>query len=200
VEHHDYNPDQARKLLGQAGFTMQDGIMRRNGQPLRVPIYTISSSPTFIQVAQVLQESWRKIGVQTDVTTMEAATLFSNQGPQWNGKEAALIFSWTQGPDPYNYVNWSSKQIPNSEDDPGENVERYSNPTIDELVVRGVQLTDFAGRRQVYDQIQRILARDVPVIFLYWPKTLYAFSRKVHGFQPSAFAGMLDQVWNWTRS
>lgn len=200
VEHHDYNLDQARKLLEQAGFTMQNGVMTRNGQPLHVPIYTISSSPTFIQVAQVLQDSWRKIGVQTDVTTMEAATLFSDQGPQWNGKEAALIFSWGQGADPYNYVNWSSRQIPDNEDDPGENLERYVNPTIDDLVVRGVQVTDVAKRKQVYDQIQQILAHDVPVIFLYWPKALYAYSTKVRGFKPNAFGGMLDEVWNWTRS
>jgi peptide/nickel transport system substrate-binding protein len=200
VEHHDYNLDQARRLLEQAGFTMQNGVMTRNGQPLHVPIYTISSSPTFIQVAQVLQDSWRKVGVQTEVTTMETATLFSNQGPQWNGKEAALIFSWGQGSDPNNYVNWSSKQIPNNEDDPGENAERYANPTIDDLVVRGVQVTDLAKRKQVYDQIQQILAHDVPVIFLYWPKALYAHSAKVRGFRPNAFAGMLDEVWNWTKS
>jgi len=200
VEHHDYDLGRARTLLQQAGFTMQNGVMTRNGQPLQVPIYTISTSPTFVDVAQVLKDSWSKIGVQADVTTMDATTLFSNQGPQWNGKDAALIFSWGQGTDPYNYVNWSSKQIPNNEDDPGENGERYVNPTMDQLVVRGAQVTDVAQRKQVYDQIQQILARDVPVIFLYWPKALYAYSASVHGFRPNAFAGELDEVWTWTKS
>jgi peptide/nickel transport system substrate-binding protein len=200
VERHDYDLDRARSLLQQAGFAMQNGVMARGGVPLQVPIYTIASSPTFVQVAQVLKESWSKIGVQTDVTTMETTTLFSNQGPQWNGRDAAIIFSWEQGIDPYNYVNWSSKQIPNGEDDPGENGERYSNPLIDQLVVRGTQVTDVARRRQVYDQIQQILAHDVPVIFLYWPKALHAHSARVRGFHPSAFAGVLADVWNWTRA
>jgi peptide/nickel transport system substrate-binding protein len=200
VEHHDYDLGRAKALLQQAGFTMQNGVMTRDGQPLQVPLYTVSSSPTFVQVAQVLKDSWSKVGVQTDVTTMEAATLFSDQGPQWNGKDAALIFSWGQGTDPYNYVNWSSKQIPNNENDPGENGERYVNATIDELVVRGAQVTDVGARRQVYDQIQQILAREVPVIFLYWPQALFAYSSRVHGFHPNAFAGELDQVWAWTRS
>ena len=200
VERHTYDLDRARSLLQGAGFTMQNGVMVRNGQPLHVPIYTISSSPTYIQVAQVLEDSWSKIGVRTDVTTMEATTLFSDKGPQWNGGDAALIFSWGQGTDPYNYVNWSSRQIPNDENDPGENAERYANPTIDDLVVQGGRETDVAKRRQVYAQIQRILAHDVPVIFLYWPKALYAHRSGVHGFQPNAFAGELNEVWAWTKS
>ncbi len=200
AEHHDYDLDRATGLLQQAGFTMQGGVMTRDGQVLEVPIYTVSSSPTFVQVAQVLKASWSKIGVKTDVTTMEATALFSNQGPQWNGRDAALIFSWTQGPDPYNYVNWSSKQIPGDEDDPGENHQRYSNAAVDDLVVRGAQLVDVRSRKQVYDQIQHILAHDVPVIFLYWPKALYAHNARVHGFRPNAFAGVLDAVWNWTKS
>jgi peptide/nickel transport system substrate-binding protein len=200
VERHDYSLDRARRLLQQSGFTMQNGVMTRNGQPLQVPIYTIPTSPTYLQVAQVLKESWSKIGVQTDVTTMETATLFSSQGPQWNGRDAALIFSWTQGTDPYNYVNWSSHQVPNDENAPGENVERYSNPVIDELVVRGGQVADVGMRRQVYDQVQQILAHEVPVIFLYWPKALYAHSTRVNGFQPNAFSGEMSEVWSWTKS
>lgn len=200
VERHDYDLDRARTLLQGAGFTMQNGVMTRNGQPLHVPIYTLASSPTYVQVAQVLKDSWTKIGVQTEVTTMEATTLFSNQGPQWNGTDAALIFSWGQGIDPYNYVNWSSHQIPSDENAPGENAERYANPVIDDLVIRGGRETDPARRRQIYDQVQRILAHDVPVIFLYWPKALYAHSAHVGGFRPNAFAGELNEVWNWTRS
>jgi peptide/nickel transport system substrate-binding protein len=200
VEHHDYSPDRARALLQQAGFTLRDGVMTRDGQALEVPIYTIASSPTFVQVAQVLKEAWSRVGVRTDVTTMDASTLFSNQGPQWNGRDAALIFSWAQGVDPYNYVNWSSTQIPNGEDDPGENAERYANPVMDELVVRGGAIADPAQRRPIYDQIQQVLAHDVPVLFLYWPKALYACGARVRGFRPNAFGGVLDGVWIWSRT
>jgi peptide/nickel transport system substrate-binding protein len=198
VEHHDYNLDRARSLLRQAGFTVQGGVMTRDGRALEVPIYTISTSPTYVQVAQVLQDSWSKVGVRTGVTGMDASTLFSNQGPQWNGKDAALIYSWSPGADPYNYVNWSSNQIPNNEADPGDNGGRYVNPAIDRLVVEGAQVTDPGRRRQVYDQIQQVLAHDVPAIFLYWPKALYAFNARLHGFRPNALAGILAGASGWT--
>jgi peptide/nickel transport system substrate-binding protein len=200
VEHHDYSLDRARRMLDQAGFTMQNGVMTKGGQPLEVPLYTVSNSPTLVQVAQVLKDSWSKIGVRTSVTTMEAATLFSDSGPQWNGKDGAVIYSWGQGVDPYNYINWSSKQITNGENDPGDNQARYASPVVDDLVLRGVRVADLAQRKKVYDQLQQILAHDVPVLFLYWPKALYAHSTKLHGFKPNAFSGVFTDNWTWTRS
>jgi peptide/nickel transport system substrate-binding protein len=193
-----YDLGRARSLLGQAGFTLQGGVMTRSGRPLEVPIYTVSSAPTYVEVAQVLQASWTTLGVRTDVTTMDTATLFSNRGPQWSGRDAALVFGWAQGIEPSNVINWSSTQIPNSETDPGENAERYANPLVDELVVKGIQTTDLTARRQVYRQLQRILASDVPVIFLYWPKALYGHSARLRGFAPNAFSGLFEGVAGWT--
>lgn len=200
VEHHDFDLERARTLLAQAGFTSQDGVMTKDGQALEIPLHTVSTLPTFVQVAQVLKDTWSRIGVRTTVTTMEAATLFSNQGPQWNGKDAALIYGWGQGPDPLNYVNWSSTQITNNENDPGDNGARYANPVVDDLVVRGGQVADFVQRKRIYDQLQKILAHDVPVIFLYWPKALYAYRSSLRGFRPNAFSGVFDGVWGWSRS
>jgi len=62
VEHHDYDPAKAKDLLQKAGFTMTNGVMTRGGQPLEVPIYTIPTSPTFVQVAEVLKDSWSRSG------------------------------------------------------------------------------------------------------------------------------------------
>jgi peptide/nickel transport system substrate-binding protein len=200
VERHEYSLDRARSLLTQAGFAIQNGVATREGRPLELPIYTVSTVPTYVQVAQVLEDSWSKIGVRTSVTTMDAATLFGNRGPQWDGKDAALVFSWSQGVDPYNYVSWSSDQIPNNEDDPGANGQRYSNRILDPLLVKGAKIAELSQRKVVYDQIQQILAHDVPVIFLYWPKSLYAYSARIQGFRPNAFAGAMNAVWEWTKS
>jgi peptide/nickel transport system substrate-binding protein len=200
VERHDYDEVKASAVLARAGFTMQNGILTKAGQPLEVPIYTVASSPAYVQLAQVLKDSWSRIGVKTSVTTMEASTLFSKQGPQWNGKDAALIYSISPGADPYNYVNWSSQQIPNTEDDPGQNYGRYVNPVVDKLVVKGAQVVDIGQRKKVYDELQQILAHDVPAIFMYFPKALFAYNSKLRGFQPDPFSGLFAGVWDWTKA
>jgi peptide/nickel transport system substrate-binding protein len=200
VERHDFDMSRAAALLTQAGFTMQNGVMTKDGQALEVPLYTIPTSQTYVEIAQVLKDSWTKLGVRTSVTTMEANTLFSDSGPQWNGKEAAIVVGWGQGVDPYDYINWSSKQIPSNAEDTGGNAGRYVNPVVDELVVKGVQVADPAARKKVYDQLQQVLAHDVPVIFLYWPKSLYAYRSALHGFAPNAFTGAFTNLPAWTRS
>jgi peptide/nickel transport system substrate-binding protein len=199
VERHDYDLGRAAGLLTQAGFTMQNGVMTKDGQPLEIPLYTISTSQTYVEIAQVLKDSWTKLGVRTSVTTMEATTLFSDSGPQWNGKEAAIVVGWGQGVDPYDYINWSSKQIPSNAEDTGGNSGRYVNAVVDELVVKGVQVAEPAARKKVYDQLQQVLAHDVPVIFLYWPKSLYAYRSSLHGFVPNAFTGPFANLPTWNR-
>ena len=199
VEHHDYDLDRARRLLSQAGFTLRDGVQVRDGRPLVVPIYTRAVSPTLVQVAAVLKQRWEQIGVRTgDVIAMPDATLFSASGPLWSGKDAVALYGYGQGPDPYDYTNWSSAQIPADPDAPGNNLGRYANPELDLLLVQGGRTTDNAARKAVYSRIQQILAHDVPVTFLYWPKTLYAYSSTLADFHPNVFTGPLWNADTWT--
>jgi peptide/nickel transport system substrate-binding protein len=199
VEHHDYDLDRARWLLSQAGFTLRDGVQVKDGRPLVVPIYTRALSPALTQVAAVLKQRWEQIGVRTgDVIAMQDAPLFSTSGPFWNGKDAVALYGYGQGPDPYNYTNWSSAQIPADPDAPGNNLGRYANSELDRLLVQGGRTTDPAARRKVYSRIQQILAHDVPVTFLYWPKTLYTYSSSLTDFRPNVFTGPLWNVDTWS--
>lgn len=40
----------------------------------------------------------------------------------------------------------------------------YSNPEVDRLMKQGRQIPDFAKRKEIYDQVQKILAEDLPVL------------------------------------
>ena len=52
-------------------------------------------------------------------------------------------------------------------------------------------------RRELYFQIQELLHREVPVIFLYWGKEYPAITSKLGGFWPSAFNRLLWNVKDW---
>jgi peptide/nickel transport system substrate-binding protein len=168
-----------------------------SGSPLAVPIYTVKGFPSYANVAQVLQQSWEKLGIQTDVAIQDYDTIFGNAGPVWKGQDAALVYGWAQGTDPYDFINWSSTQIPADENAPGENLGRYVNAEMDQLVVQGGLTVDLTARKQVYARIQSILAHDVPVTFLYWPKQLFAYASWLTSFKPSAFASPLWNVETW---
>lgn len=156
VQKYTYDLSKAGSVLQDAGFTLQGGVMTRGGAPLTVPIYVLKSNPALVQFAQVLKESWTKLGVKTDVAAMDASSLYGDDGPQYNKKDAAVIYAWGAASDPDDFVNWNSTQIPANAEAAGDNNGRYSNPEMDRLTRAGQIEPDAARRKQIYGRIQEI--------------------------------------------
>jgi ABC-type transport system substrate-binding protein len=49
----------------------------------------------------------------------------------------------------------------------------------------GLSSFDRAVRKRAYARSQELLARDVPIVFVFWPKDTNAFAPRLHGFAPS---------------
>lgn len=187
----------ARTLLRQAGFAPgPGGVLTKNGRRLEIPLWTLASRQTDAQMMELIAQSWRAVGVATEARTASAAALFGQNGPQWNGKDAALIFSWGQGIFPENKINWSSAYIPKDFNAPGENGERYSSPEMDRLLQEADQAIDEAKRRDIYARIQALEYQDVPVIFLFWWMNNTAVAGNVHGYDASTFGETPPEGWS----
>ena len=187
----------ARELLQQDGFRPgPGGILTKNGRRLEIPLWALSSQQTDAETMELIAQSWRALGVATDARTASAAALFGQNGPQWNGKDAALIFSWGQGIFPENKINWSSAYIPKDANAPGENGERYSNPEMDRLLAEAERTVDDAKRHAIYDRIQAREHEDVPVIFLFWFMNNTAVAANVRGYDVSTFGETPPEGWS----
>ena len=46
--------------------------------------------------------------------------------------------------------------------------------------------TDTASRRALYGRIQRLAARELPVLPLWWEDRIVVHTRRLEGFEPSA--------------
>jgi peptide/nickel transport system substrate-binding protein len=66
----------------------------------------------------------------------------------------------------------------------GKDFRRWKNAKADELLDAGRTTLDQARRKQIYDQVQRLLAEDPISLPLYSPDLLYAAQKTVKGFQP----------------
>jgi peptide/nickel transport system substrate-binding protein len=192
-----YDPARAQAMLRGDGFAPgAGGFLFKDGRRLEVPLWTVSSSPYFVQAMQLIAQSWRAIGVYTETRTASAAGLFGQNGPQWNGRDAALIFSWGQGVFPENKINWHSMYIPGDPDAPGENAERYRNPEMDRLLDEADRTIDETKRHAIYDRIQALEHQDVPVIFLFWFVNNDAVSRNVQGYDVTTFGTTPPEDWS----
>jgi peptide/nickel transport system substrate-binding protein len=192
-----YDAALAKAMLLKDGFTPgPGGVLQKNGKRLEIPLWTLSGRETDTQMMELIAQSWRAIGVATDTRAVSAAALFGQNGPQWNGRDGALIFSWGQGVFPEDRINWASAYIPKDANSPGENAERYNNPEMDRLLDEADRTVDDAKRRAIYDRIQELQHRDVPIIFLFWYVNNNAVAANVQGYDVSTFGETLPEEWS----
>jgi peptide/nickel transport system substrate-binding protein len=192
-----YEPSRARTMLLKDGFAPgPGGYLFKQGKRLDVPLWTLSGRPYLVQAMQLIAQSWRSIGVYTETHAVSAAALFGQNGPQWNGKDAALIFTWGQGVFPENKINWHSSFIPKDANSPGENDERYSNPEMDRLLEDADRTVDEAKRRAIYNRIQELLFREVPIVFLFWLVNNEAVATNVQGYDVTTFNTTPPEEWS----
>lgn len=112
----------ARMLLAAAGWrdTDGDGVLDKNGTPLRFGIMYAASSAARNTIALQVQQMWRAVGVQADLDRIEGSVMrgrvFSGQFDIWiNGvgqdpTPSSLVQSWSCGsarqPGSTNYAHW----------------------------------------------------------------------------------------------
>ncbi|ALS75640.1 ABC transporter substrate-binding protein [Planococcus rifietoensis] len=63
--------DEARKLLEQAGYTEQDGVMQKDGEPLTWTLLTYSARADLPLIAQVFQSDAGQLGIEVVIEQIE---------------------------------------------------------------------------------------------------------------------------------
>jgi peptide/nickel transport system substrate-binding protein len=152
-----YDPAKAKQLLEEAGLLAgQDGVR------LRLQMKT-STDQTTRELAAVLQEQLRKIGIALDIRSFEFATFYADISA---GNFDLFSLRWigaNNDPDIFEYC-FHSRKVPPA----GANRGHYVNPELDRLIEEGRLQSDLQQRRDIYARVQRILNRDLPYIHLWY--------------------------------
>lgn len=167
VPRYDYNPDRARQLLEQAGYPAVNGVR------FRLTLKTSTDENPRL-VAAVLQQQLRDVGIALDIRTYEFATFFSDVS---RGAYQLHTLRWVGGnedPDIFEYVFHSAKFSPH-----GANRTYYANPRVDTLIDQARSELDQTARKQMYAEIQRIVAEDLPYIDLWYFENVMVHTKRV---------------------
>lgn len=203
LEPRPYLPERAADLLDQADFRLgPDGLRRRNGRPLVIELWGVEGDPLAERIIGVIAESWNGVGVVAVPRFGDPAILWGPMGYQFSDQPTAALYTWTNANDPDNTFYWHSSQIPLSPTAGGGNLPAFFYPysfqeVIDALTAEGAATFDRDERREIYGQIQELLAREVPVIFLYWERAYAVAAANLGGFWPSPFTNLLWNVQEW---
>ncbi len=168
VEQHPYAPAQASALLDQAGYKRgPDGIR------FHLTIKT-STDETARLVAVVMQQQLAQIGVALDVRSYEFATFYSDVT---KGAFQLAPLRWVGGneaPDIFRYAYATASFPPH-----GANRGYYSNAAVDALLADAAIVSDQASQQRDYVAVQQVLARDLPVLNLWYIDTVAVESTRL---------------------
>ena len=143
-----YNPENARRLLAEAGYP--DG----KGFPVIKAAY--NTDPVHTLIAENLQAQWkRNLGVEIGLDNQEWKVYLKRLKT-----DTPVLFRLGWGadyPDPDNFMVLFTT-------DSGNNNTHWGNPRYDDLIARGSVERNLQKRQRIYDEAQQILVEKDAVI------------------------------------
>lgn len=168
VEAYEYNPERARELLAEAGYT--------DANPLSFTMY--GPQGRYLRDSEVLQVvggQLREAGINANVEILE-----------WG-----LFISRLLAKDFDTAAFWGASTVPDADAwigamlGTGAAYSVYANPELDELLAVGAQTVDRDARLAIYQEAAELIHDEAPFIFLYQQVDVYGVAARVSGFVPS---------------
>jgi peptide/nickel transport system substrate-binding protein len=170
---HPFDPQRAKQLLDEAGFHDPDG----GGPKTRFSLsYKTSTDAEAVQRAEIIQQMLKDVGIDLKIESNEFGTFYEAIG-KGNFQMFSLSRNGISDPDFY-YTIFHSKNMPPE----GQNRGFYTNPEVDRLIEAGRSTFDRAKRKESYDQIQKIVADDLPYLSLYHQINAAVMRKNIDGF------------------
>ncbi|MET4106403.1 ABC transporter substrate-binding protein [Hymenobacter sp. UYP22] len=169
VPGYTYQPEKARQLLRAAGYGP--------GKPLRLRLNTVAESKEF---CEYYQKKWAEVGVQVEIDVNQGAA----HGEMIdNGRAAFFTRSWLGDyPDAENYLAlfYSPNFAP-----AGPNKTHFKRPAYDQLYQQAKLEQDADKRYALYQQMDRLVTEECPVIAVYYDEVVRLTQNNVQGLTPN---------------
>ncbi len=164
-----YDPDKAKSLLKDAGYS---------GQTLILDTYTIPRgyNPQGSKLAEAVQQYFDDVGVKSEIHTMEWAEY---RKVRRQGQLNIAFGGWQADTgDPENFLG----VFFHSANKGGINTSFYGVPEVDDLLNKANEETDVAKRTELFHQVEHRVVDDAPWLFISHMKQQVAIRKRVKNF------------------
>lgn len=169
-----YNPKAGLEQLARAGFkdTNGDGILDRNGQPLKVQIKAIPGSQ--VRVLTILATQLKELGIDASVLQQDVAVWVDDLIKGNTGVFFDFSFAGTTGLHSLFHGSMIGKT----------NTHFYANSAVDALLDQATRTVDQKKLGDLWRQAQRKIMEDRAAIPLYFEWGYSVVNKKVNDWVP----------------
>jgi len=169
VPGYSYHPDKSRTLMREAGFPNGAGL----------PEITLHTTADYEDLCTFAAKQWENLGFKIKIELAESATL---RQMMTKGQVAFFRASWIMDyPDAESFftVFYSKNPAP-------PNYTRFKNLEFDRLYEAALEENNDAIRYGLYQQMDRLLIEEAPVVFLFYDQTALFAGKSVKGLSRNA--------------
>lgn len=170
LQYYAYDPAKAKQLLADAGVPS-----------LTTDFWYMSVTRGYFPdpkaISQAMASDLAKVGITVNLKTEDWAAYLDDRT---KGKFGLYMLGWgSDNGDPDNYLGYFfSVQKPEF---------NYDNPKLRDLLIKGDQFIDPKQRAPLYQQAQKIINDDVPVIPVSWAKSSAVARKNVQNYTAPLF-------------
>jgi peptide/nickel transport system substrate-binding protein len=187
IPHPARSIDQARQLLRSAGFSWAGNgdLKDASGAAVRFSILTSSSNSQRTQMATIIQQDLKELGISVQVVPLEFRSVLDRIF-QTHDYEAAVLGLGGGDVDPNSQMNvWLSSGNDHVWDIGEAHPATSWEAEIDQLMQKQLSTLKPEARKELYDRVQEIIATNLPVISLVSPNTLVGAKDQLANFKPA---------------
>ncbi len=198
VSRYDYNIDTAKAILQRAGYRLDANgkLLLKDGKPApRLKIFYNLTNDRRKQVANLAQEEFRKLGIDSELIGMDFEPYLNYLKKEPYDYDLYLL-GWRTTLDPYYaYQVWSEFSIPSL------NTGAYVNRDVEKLYEQSNRPPcDVDSRKSVFAQIQKTITNDAPYIFLVYHTGFTFLNKRVVPNEPTRLGiSYFPEQWYLTR-
>ncbi len=194
---YDYNLDKARGILKQAGFKYRHGgqtLEDPQGHRIEFNLYTADAGTAGrVQMAAIIRSDLERLGMKVNLVPVEFNTLVNKLMSSFDWD--MVMIGLTGGVEPHFGQNvWRSSGGLHLWDPRQEAPATAWEKRADEIYDQGAQELDENKRKILYDEFQRIVAEELPVIYTVLNMDMYAVRNKFGNLKPTVNGGAFHNI------
>ena len=193
-----YNPEKAKELLLEAGFTYNNKgqLFDKDGNRVSFILNAGTGSATGEALGNQIEQDLAKIGIKVNFRTINFNVLIgkTDNSLDWD----SILLSFTGGNEPNDGFNlWSPDGTSHAFNQPVQGLEGRVvadwEAEIGRLYIEAARELDEEKRKLIYAEVQQLVSEKLPVVFLVNPYSLVAVRNNIEGVKNSALGG---PFWN----